>query len=245
MEGGGWFSARTQKVSKAHSAIAQPVRRAAARSGAPGGVYGLGRGAQSGVRARESAPGEEAPAGLGGGRLTPAAERLHGEDAPPAQHGPAPGPNAAPGRQQPARDPGQSSPSAVWREVSHARPAPAGRGPRTHPAGGGGEGRAGVRTAGGGVGAPGGAAGGGGWEPGRAGRSGERGEGLDPLSFGLRAAPRSHTGPRSGDLRLRTLSGWRCGVTRHPLTPGSHAGLSSCRRNAAGAEGGGSAGTGR
>ena len=89
MDGGGWFNAQTQGVSNAHGATAQPVQREAARSGASGGVYGLGRGAQTGARARESAPGQEAPAGQGGGRLTLAAERLHGEDAPPAQHGPA------------------------------------------------------------------------------------------------------------------------------------------------------------
>lgn len=196
MDGGGWFNAQTQGVSNAHGATAQPVQREAARSGASGGVYGLGRGAQTGARARESAPGQEAPAGQGGGRLTLAAERLHGEDAPPAQHGPAPGPDAAPRPrpQQPARDPGQRPPAAVWRAASHARPAPAGRGPRTLPAGGEGEGagvgegRAGVRAAGGG---------------GRA----RRGRGGPGAGAGSRAAPGAPGSREKASIRCLSDSG--------------------------------------
>lgn len=225
MEGGGWFNAQTQRVSKAHGAITQPVGREAARFGRPGRGVRAGTGSADRGSARESAPERQAPADLGGGRLTPAAERLHGEDAPPAQHGPAPGPDAAPRPrpQQPARNPGPASPRrclaggfARASGPGWARPADPPGGER----GEGGEGRAGVRAAGGG-GAPGAAAGGGGgaWEPGRAGRAGEPGKGLDPPSFGLRAAPRSRRRPRSGDPRLRTLSGSRCGVTRHPPLP--------------------------
>lgn len=227
MEGGGWFSARTQKVSKAHSAIAQPVRREAARSGAPGGVYRRGRGAQSGVRARESAPGQEAPAGLGGGRLTPAAERLHGEDAPPAQHGPAPGPNAAP--RPPAASP-RSRPEIPLRCLAGGFARASGPGwarPPDPPRGGRG---GGARRCADGWGWGGRARRGrGGRRLGAWPRGALRGAGRRPGSSVLRApgSPALPHQPRSGDLRLRTLSGWRCGVTRHPLTPGSHAGLSS------------------
>lgn len=229
MEGGGWFNAQTQRVSRVRGAGTQRVRRAAPRTARRGrapraGCAGWGRGRRpgpgAGVGSRAGGPGRP-----GGGRLTPAAERLHGEDAPPAQHGPAPGPDAAPRPRplQPPRDPGPRPPAAVGRAALHARPAPAGRGPRTLPAGArgrGGQGGGARRCAGGG----GAEWGRGGQGRGRgAGRRGARGGAEERPGCGVLRAPGCPTlpppQPRNGDVRLGTLPGSRCGVTRHPPLP--------------------------
>lgn len=92
------------------------------------------------------------PSRPGGTQLTPAAERLHGEDAPPAQHGPAPGPDAAPRPRAAAApsDPGQRALAAAAGGQAEAAQARWAR-PGTLPAGGGAGGGGARRCAGGGA----------------------------------------------------------------------------------------------